>query len=408
VPEASILLVAYHFPPIAGSSGLRRMVRMARELLSAGFRVHVLSISLNCYARTEEANLAHLPEGVMVHRAPAFDSVSAFAIKGKYPAFFKVPDNYQSWIVSGVCLGLWLVRRYRISWVLSSYPFASAHCIGYFISRWSSARWIADFRDPMAQPGYPSLALQYRAFVWVEQRAIASAALLTFATDGARTYYQRRFEKLEPERCMTLSNGYDENLFQGLNFPSIQRNPRILLHSGALYPQERDPTQLLDALAELQDELLDAGFLVRFRATGHDAFVAEQIRSRGLERLVEIAPLISNRAALAEMMQAYCLLVLQAEGCNDQIPAKIYEYLRSGRPIACFAHPEGATHTTLEKQPGCWCAPLDDRNAICEKLRTICLDDNLDLYSRPNNTVSKFERAAQLRPLIHWLEAGSV
>lgn len=380
------------------------MVSLARELINAGFRVHVLSVSLNCYARIEKANLENLPEGVTVHRAPAFDSVRTLAIEGKYPSLLKVPDNYQSWIVSGVGLGLSLVRRHRISWVLSTYPVASAHCIGYFISRWSKARWIADFRDPMAQPGYPNLAIQHRAFVWVEQRAVAHAELLTFATDGANAYYRGRFENLEPERCLTLNNGYDESLFQGISAQSIQRKPRVLLHSGALYPSERDPTQLFDALADIQKALLDAGFVVRLRATGHDAFVIDQIRRRGLERLVEIAPLVSNRDALTEMMQAYCLLVLQAENCNDQIPAKIYEYLRSGRPIACFAHPEGETYQALKSQPGCWCAPLDERSTIREQLSTLCLEMNLDDYNRPKENVRQFERGAQLKPLIRWLQ----
>lgn len=403
----SALLVAYHFPPVAGSSGLHRIVSIARELLQAGFRVHVLSVSLNCYARTEEANLAHLPTGVVVHRAPAFDSVRTLGFKGKHPALFKVPDNYQSWVVSGVALGLWLVHRHRISWVVSSYPFASAHCIAYFVTRWSAARWVADFRDPMAQPNYPSLPMQHKAFVWIEKRAVAHADLLTFATDGAREYYLKRYSELAPSRSMTLSNGYDETLFDRLDVRTAQHSPKVLLHSGTLYPSERDPTQLLDALVDLKQQLLSAGFIVRLRATGHDAFIQEEVRQRGLEQLVEIAPLVSNRAALAEMMTAYCLLVLQAENCNDQIPAKIYEYLRSGRPIACFAHPDGETSKVLKKQTGTWCAPLDDRAAIRERLTTLCLEQDLASFQRPRVAVEQFERSNQLLPLVNWLKESS-
>jgi hypothetical protein len=144
--ESSVLIVAYHFPPVAGSSGLHRMVSLSRELLRAGFQVHVLSVSLNCYAHVEEANLATLHPDVMVHRVRAFDSVKALSLGGKYPSLLKTPDSFQSWIVSGAWQGLRLVRRHGIRWVISTYPIASAHCIGYCISRWSDARWIADFR----------------------------------------------------------------------------------------------------------------------------------------------------------------------------------------------------------------------------------------------------------------------
>lgn len=402
----SILIVAYHFPPVAGSSGLHRMVSLSRELLQAGYRVHVLSVSLNCYPRVEEANLAQLPDGVRVHRVGAFDSVKLCSIAGKYPSFLKIPDNFQSWIVTGVWQGLRLVRRERIKWVLSTYPIASAHCVGYFIGRWSSARWIADFRDPMAQPDYPTLPLQRRAFVWIERRAVAHASLLTFATSGALDYYRGNYPELSSERCLAINNGYDECLFTGLETGPGTSRQKLLLHSGALYPSERDPTQLFEALAALKAPLLARGYRVRLRATGHDDFVTGQIARFGLDGLVELAPLVSNREALQEMARAYGLLVLQAANCNDQIPAKIYEYLRSQRAIACFAHPAGATYRALDGQPGCWCAPLDDSGAIQATLREICLENDLSDYSRELDSVVGFERGAQLRPLIEWLESN--
>jgi hypothetical protein len=62
---------------------------------------------------------------------------------------------------------------------------------------------------------------------------------------------------------------------------------------------------------------------------------------------VEIAPAIPYREALAEMMEADALLVLQGADCNHQIPAKVYEYLRAGRPILGLADPRGDTAGVL-------------------------------------------------------------
>jgi len=66
-------------------------------------------------------------------------------------------------------------------------------------------------------------------------------------------------------------------------------------------------------------------------------------QSQGVMDLIEFLPAIPYREALTEMMRADALLVLQAANCNDQIPAKIYEYLRSGRPMLCLTDPTGDT-----------------------------------------------------------------
>ncbi len=38
---------------------------------------------------------------------------------------------------------------------------------------------------------------------------------------------------------------------------------------------------------------------------------------------------------------------MQASNCNAQIPAKLYEYLRAGRPIICLSDPAGDTATVV-------------------------------------------------------------
>ena len=49
------------------------------------------------------------------------------------------------------------------------------------------------------------------------------------------------------------------------------------------------------------------------------------------------------------MMAVDALLVMQASNCNVQIPAKIYEYLRAGKPILGLTDPEGDTAGVLRQ-----------------------------------------------------------
>ncbi len=92
-----------------------------------------------------------------------------------------------------------------------------------------------------------------------------------------------------------------------------------------------------------QGRLRPGGLVVRFRAAGHDEMLRALARRHGVEALVELLPPIPYRAALDEMLRADGLLVLQASNCNEQIPAKLYEYLRAGRPIVALTDPAGDT-----------------------------------------------------------------
>jgi glycosyltransferase involved in cell wall biosynthesis len=104
------------------------------------------------------------------------------------------------------------------------------------------------------------------------------------------------------------------------------------------------------------------------RATGHDDYLAQLIREHGIEALVTLAPHVPYREALAEMLGAGGLLILQASNCNHQIPAKLYEYLRAGRPILGLTDPTGDTAGALRAAGIDTIAPLDSKDAIAEAL----------------------------------------
>ena len=89
------------------------------------------------------------------------------------------------------------------------------------------------------------------------------------------------------------------------------------------------------ALSELKRKgvLSCEDLLVRLRATAHDVHFVPVLRELDLEDIVELAEPLPYREALEEMMAVDGLLLFQAKGCNHQVPAKLYEYMRARRPI---------------------------------------------------------------------------
>ncbi|MBS0325860.1 MAG: glycosyltransferase, partial [Proteobacteria bacterium] len=253
---------------------------------------------------------------------------------------------------------------------------ATAHVIGHALARRSGLPWIADFRDPMAQEGYPADPKTWRSFKCVEEAAIETARASVFTTPGAARMYRERY----PSRAAAIhviENGYDEESFAGLDAEALAHEPLnpgavTLLHSGIVYPSERDPTQLFEAVAALvgSGRISRDALRLRFRAAGHDAMLAELAQKHAITDLVELCPPIPYREALAEMLRADALLVLQAANCNEQIPAKLYEYLRAGRPIVALTDPRGDTAATLRMAGIDAVAPLDSAPAIAALLES--------------------------------------
>jgi glycosyltransferase involved in cell wall biosynthesis len=369
-----VLLIGYHYPPVSGSSGVQRILKFSRYLPEFGWQPSVLTVIPSAYQATNAELLAEIPAGVKVRRAFAFDTARRLSVLGRYPQFLALPDRWASWFLGALPAGLALIRRERIEAIWSTFPIASAHLIGYALARLSGRPWIADFRDPMLEDEYPTEPARRRMLGWLERKIMTHASAAVFTTSGMLEYYEQRYAT-RPKVTTVIENGYDEENFldaeSGGSALAPKRDARLtLVHSGTLYPEVRDPRTLFTALAHLKDKGAVNGQTLRIvlRATGYDDFVRAQIQEFGLEEIVEIAPALGYRAALAEMIAADALLILQASNSNYQIPAKLYEYLRAGRPIFALTDPRGDSGATLRKVGIDAIVPMDQQDAVTQGL----------------------------------------
>jgi glycosyltransferase involved in cell wall biosynthesis len=260
------------------------------------------------------------------------------------------------------------MRRMAVDAIFSTYPIATAHLIGHSLARGSGLPWIADFRDPMAQDGYPEDPRTWSSFKRIEERVFAVATSCTFTTEGAARLYRERYPDTRAD-IEIIENGYDEVAFSEapdapLDTP-LNSGALTVLHSGIVYPDERDPTQLFAALAQLKSRGVDGARLrVRFRAPVHEAMLATLAKLHAVEDMIEIMPSLAYREALGEMLRADALLVLQAANCNAQVPAKLYEYLRARRPLIALTDPAGDTAGVLRRSGIGRIARLDSETEI--------------------------------------------
>lgn len=408
-----VLMIAFHYPPAVGSSGVQRALKFSSYLPALGWEPFVLTARTMAYPQTGDGQLAEVPPQARVLRTFALDTARHLAVCGAYPAFLAWPDRWVSWWAAAVIRGLWLIHRYRPRAIWSTYPIATAHLIGLSLQRLTGLPWIADFRDSMTEEGYPTDPKQRAIYRWLERRTVSQAASCVFTAPGTVRMYKERYPQISPDRWSCILNGYDEESFakvghvpSGSSLPGKRR--LVLVHSGIVYPSERDPRQLFTALAELQaaGRIASDDVVVRLRASGHEPALRKMIDEAGVGALVSLEPPMEYGEALAEMLSADGLLILQASNCNHQIPAKLYEYLRAARPILALTDPTGDTADLLKRCGISTIAPLDSAKAISDMfIRFIDLIRTGQAQIPAGEDVRQFSRERHTAELAQLLDA---
>lgn len=405
-----VLMIAYHFPPLRGSSGIQRTLRFARYLPEFGWQPIVLTTHPRAYEQTSDDQMADVAPGVHVCRAFALDAARHLAFHQRYPGFLARPDRWRSWWLGAVPAGLGLVRRFAPHALWSTYPIATAHVIANTLQRLTRLPWIADFRDPMAQDGYPPDPKTWQSFKNVENKVAAHAAGAVFVSPGALRTYRERYAS-RADAFHLIENGYDEESFaplDGAAAPPLAPGMITLLHSGIVYSDERNPAHLVAAVRRLLEEgtIGRNELRIRFRAPVNEALLRSLAAAAGIEDQLEILPPVPYRAALAEMTRADGLLLLQAANCNEQIPAKLYEYLRSRRPIVALTDPAGDTAQAVHAAGCDMVAALDDPVAIARLIARFIADVRAQRACLPDPArVAGQSRRARTASLAHLLDA---
>lgn len=367
----SVLMIAFHYPPMRGSSGIQRTLKFSQHLPAEGWRPLVLTAAPDAYHDHCDGQSDEIPKEALVTRAFALDAARHLSVRGRYPRWLALPDRWASWLLGAVPAGLRIVRAHRPAAIWSTYPIASAHLVALALGKLTGLPWIADLRDPMTDDGYPPDPLTRRVVRWVERKTVENCAVAVCTTPGALRAYRARYPYLPPGRFALIENGFDEESFDGARpLPRLPEEPFTLVHSGVIYPSERDPSALFQAIANLlhSGRISPRSFRLVLRATGHDTFLAKMIREAGIGPLVALAPHVPYARALSEMLSADGLLVLQSASCNEQVPAKVYEYMRAARPILALTDAAGDTAAVLRGAGIDTIAPLDDATAIADAL----------------------------------------
>jgi glycosyltransferase involved in cell wall biosynthesis len=409
-----VLLVTMYFPP-AGGGGVQRSLKLAQYLPALGIETHVLAPDDPKWVHTDPE--LRVPTQAWIHRARylgprarkpaeelrAADGLDRVLLQAQVTARrLLLPDASVTWNLTAIPAAIRIARREGIDAVITTSPPPSVHFVGAAVQRATSARWIADLRDPL-------VANQHRrddtAAARARQAAVEQVAKLVARRADAVTCVS---EAIADEvrglsargAVRVISNGCDFDDFAGLEYAPGKRFR--ITHTGSFFGK-RDPRPFLEAFKQADLEAV-ARFVGDFRSTDR-----EWAETLGLGDRLELVPYAPRGESLRLQRdsEALLLLVPDAGGRGKGVlSGKVYEYIAAGRPILAVVPPDGAAAALVrETGAGVVVAPDD-----VEGIRAALVDlqarfangglDSVELAKRDEDRLSRRARVEELAALV--------
>ena len=349
------LLLSYHFPPDNVPATLHPRF-FAKYLPRFGFEVQVVTSSFSPLGYT---NPQADPDPA-IHRTPlepnALRTMQALhRWESIFGHFLKIPDWGRSWIRHGAAAAINLARESPFDLMVSFSPCFATHRAALRVKqRFPNMPWFAYLADPfVGNPMNPVNPLQLRLNHRLEAQVFEAATAVIGNTEAIAAVWRDRYPRLA-ERFSAIPNGFDlEEPVGPLPIP-VGRPAPVLLHAGAIYGA-RFPGMLFESIARLhaRNILAPANLNVRLLGdgggmTGDRASLFADMQSLGYA--AADGP-VSRPEAIRRTGQADYLLLLDLNDSNAklQVPSKLFDYLRIGRPILCYTARGSETEKILHR-----------------------------------------------------------
>lgn len=350
-----ILMISYFFAPQA-TVGATRTVKFYEYLPLFGWEPYVLTVDtvdsqsgpalpqvmrtkyINPWhwhtKKTEQQLSSNKPTPTPSLREVSFKSPLRrklyFLLRHVLPmSSVRMPDATLGWYPFAVRTGLSLLQSQKFDAIWSTTGPPTSHLVAAKLHSITGIPWVADYRDLWS--GYyqeARLSLFTKLETKLERSVLSEAELLTTVSRGLA----QNLSRLHQKPVQIIYNGYDD--IASDNTPE-QQTEFTIRYTGSLYPEKQDIRPLFEALARLRLCNPSVQLCIEFVGTER-AWLVSLARTYNLEATIKFRGSVSREKATALQQSATALLLL---GWNDDVmqpgvlPVKMFEYMRTGRPI---------------------------------------------------------------------------
>jgi glycosyltransferase involved in cell wall biosynthesis len=367
----NVLFITYFWPP-SGKATLHWPLKMIQHLPGFGWQPVVLTADEDTFSSQDESLLKEVNPDLKVFKARALEpfglyrrllgkeknapltasetiSTSNRGLRHRLAIWIRmnlfVPDARIGWYWNAVRKGKQILRSENIQAIVSIGPPHSTLLVGKKLSKQFNIPHIPVFIDPWVDITYyrdfkrskPTLALD-RHF---ERSVLMQSSNVVFVTESMKEDYVRRYPSIR-NKSHVLYWGYNEDSFHNY-IPKSAPETEILLHAGNIFDYQ-NPKALW---ATLQKEIRSGRNLkIVFIGTVSPG-IRQSIADAGLNDRTEFKGFLPYQKMIEELGAASYLLVCATE--KRHVPGKLFEYLRSGKPILAFGDDNEEVGVILQK-----------------------------------------------------------
>ena len=343
-----VLIITYYWPP-SGGPGVQRWLKLSNYLLENNVKPIIYTPSNPKYPSIDESLLKDVNPEIEVIKKPIFEPFgnlfSKIRKKGipkkkdqsifdKFLIYLRgnlfIPDSRIFWVNSSVGFLSKYILENKIESIITTGPPHSLHLIGLKLKSILNISWYADFRDPWTKINYhKKLKLSLRSkkkHLQLENKVLSLCDRIIVTSNKLL----KEYNEITETPISLITNGFDYQKLQ------LELDKKFsITHIGRLLP-ERNPKIVWNALKELCTINKNFKNNLKINFIGNvSENLRNAIKTNNLENSVVYHNYIKYNDTIPYLIKSQILLLIESDDKESSyaIPAKIFEYINSGRPI---------------------------------------------------------------------------
>lgn len=355
-----VLFITYFWPP-SGKASLHWPLKIIKYLPEFGWQPVVLTVDEDTFSVKDESLLKEISPDLKIYKSKTFEPFNIYKkfigkkkeeqlvasetisttnknIAHRISIWIRmnlfIPDARIGWYYFGVKAGKEILIEQNIDAIVSIGPPHSVHLIGLSLSKKFGKPFYPVFIDPWVDIVYYKNFKRNRITLAIdnhlEKKVIRKSAASIFVTETMKKDYVRKYPFAE-NKSFVLYWGYNEDDFKDVKEKQSERSEiETITHAGNIFDYQDIPAFWTRVKKEIDD-----GIKLRLKFIGSvSPGVKRSIENAGLSDYTTYTGLLPYKKMLEELMNTAYLLVCSTE--PRHVPGKLFEYLRTGKPIIAF------------------------------------------------------------------------